>query len=273
MTARPSLLILCGRSPRHLYVANRLCRSADVVGIVQEVGRDWTWRDLPRKVHPTRIANKAWRWLRHRRHYAGGREAAFFFGDREPALERADLLVTVPHINHPRVVALARSRAPDLVAVFGTSLLRGETLSIGRLGILNLHGGLSPDYRGADCTFWALYNGEPERVGCTIHFIDAGIDTGRLIAHVCPAVEDGDDEMTLFWRAVRDSGDVYAQAVEQLARVYQVRQRTLRHELSLARRMKSGMLKGMGLGRRVRWFYVDGEAAGVYKPGSAGPGK
>ena len=77
---------------------------------------------------------------------------------------------------------------PDVIAVFGTSLIKGPLLELGRRGIVNLHGGLSPEYRGADCTFWALYNGEPEKVGCTIHFIDAGIDTGKLIAHVSPDV-------------------------------------------------------------------------------------
>ena len=33
-----SVMILCGRSPRHLYVANRLCESARAVAIVQETG-------------------------------------------------------------------------------------------------------------------------------------------------------------------------------------------------------------------------------------------
>ena len=33
-----SVMILCGRSPRHLYVANRLCQSARAVAIVQETG-------------------------------------------------------------------------------------------------------------------------------------------------------------------------------------------------------------------------------------------
>ena len=107
---------------------------------------------------------------------------------------------------------------PDVIAVFGTSLIRGPLLHQGRLGIFNLHGGLSPRYRGADCTFWALYNGEPEQVGCTLHRIDAGIDTGHLIAHVCPEVRDGDDELPLFWRAVRDSADVYAELLERLER-------------------------------------------------------
>jgi methionyl-tRNA formyltransferase len=267
MTAKPSLLILCGRSPRHVYVANRLCQAADVVAIVQEVGRDWSWRSLPRKLKPTIVANKIWRWLRHRKYYAGDREARFYFGERTPSLDRPDLLVNVPHINHQDVIDLARRTKPAVVAVFGTSLLRGETLTVARLGIVNLHGGLSPDYRGADCTFWALYNGEPDRVGCTIHYIDAGIDTGRLIAHVCPAVQDDDDEQTLFWRAVKDSADVYAEVISRLGqgetlgvaqatkgKLYQVRQRGLRHERSLARRLKAGMLRGLNLPPRVRWF-------------------
>jgi methionyl-tRNA formyltransferase len=140
-------------------------------------------------------------------------------------------------------------------------------LERGRLGIVNLHGGLSPEYRGADCTFWALYNGEPEKIGCTLHFIDPGIDSGKLIAHVCPEVHGGDDELTLFWRAVRDSAEVYAEALERFARgealgmaqpgkgrLYQVKQRGLRHERRVAHLLDSGLLKGVALPLRVHWF-------------------
>ena len=35
-----AVMILCGRSPRHLYVANRLCAGARAVAIVQETGTD-----------------------------------------------------------------------------------------------------------------------------------------------------------------------------------------------------------------------------------------
>jgi methionyl-tRNA formyltransferase len=133
--------------------------------------------------------------------------------------------------------------------------------------MLNLHGGLSPDYRGADCTFWALYNGEPERVGCTLHFINAGIDTGALVAHVCPEVRDGDDELRLFWRAVRDSAEVYVEAIERLARgealgqrqdrkgrLYQVKDRTWAAERQFARRLPGGVVRGTSLPPRVTWF-------------------
>jgi folate-dependent phosphoribosylglycinamide formyltransferase PurN len=99
-----------------------------------------------------------------------------------------------------------------------------------------------------------LYNGEPEKIGCTLHYIDAGIDTGRLIAHISPEVREGDSELVLFWRAVQDSAKVYAEAVARLAqgeqlgmvqpgkgRLYQVRDRGLRHDKNWLR-LASGML-------------------------------
>jgi hypothetical protein len=261
------VLVLCGRSARHLYVANALCHAAEVVAIVQEAGSEFSWKKLAKTLRPDNFSRKAWRWLRDRRRYSGNGEARFFFGDGAPRLDRPDLVKAVPHINHPEVVALARELKPDLIAVFGTSLIRGELLGLGRLGMANLHGGLSPEYRGADCTFWALYNGEPEKIGCTLHWIDSGIDTGGLIAHVSPEVLPDDDELKLFWRSVRTSAEVYAQFLHRLAngerfgqtqahkgRLYQVKQRGARHERQVSRSLRHGMLQGVDLGVRIVWF-------------------
>lgn len=265
--SRLRIMILCGRSARHLHVANALCQAGEAVAIVQETGGEWKLKKTLKKLRPDNLFRKAWRWLRDRRRYAGNPEAKFFFPQGAARLDRPELVREVPHINHPVVVKLARELKPDLICVFGTSLIRGELLQEGRLGIINLHGGLSPEYRGADCTFWALYNGEPEKIGCTLHYIDAGIDTGRLIAHISPEMREGDGELELFWRAVQDGAVVYAEAVARLAqgeqlgavqpgkgRLYQVKDRGLRHERALAERLASGMLAGMALPGRVRWF-------------------
>ncbi len=274
------VMILCGRSPRHLYVANRLCRAAQPVAIVQETGSELHKEKLRQWArNPRLLWRKAWRWIRDRRRYAGGKEAAFFFPNDRPRLNRPDLLCEVPHVNHPRVLELVERLDPDVIAVFGTSLIRGELLGKGRLGMVNLHGGLSPHYRGADGTFWALYNGEPHKVGCTIHYIDRGIDTGRLIAHVCPQVQEGDDELGLFWRAVKDSAEVYAELMDRLERreplgavqkerghLYQVKDRLWKHERELAKKMRGGLLKGVHLPRRVTWFFDNGTS--TMGPGS-----
>ncbi len=264
------VLVLCGRSPRHLYVANALCRAANVVAIVQENGSEFSWRKLARTLRPDNFARKAWRWLRDRRRYTGNREGQFFFGDQTPRLDHPELVREFPHINHPDVVELAQELKPDLLAVFGTSLIRGDLLKEGRLGIANLHGGLSPEYRGADCTFWALYNGEPEKVGCTLHWIDAGIDTGRLIAHISPEIRTDDDELSLFWRSVQTSAQAYAEFLGRMAsgerfgqsqphkgRLYQVKQRGLRHERIVDRKLRDGLLRSLRLDARVTWFPVD----------------
>lgn len=275
--AKLRVLLLCGRSPRHLYVANALCEVADVLAIVQETGTEWSRKKILGKMRPGNLFCKAWRWLRDRRRYIGNREGRFFFGDQSPRLARPELVREVPHINHPEVLRLAREMRPDLIAVFGASLLRGELLNEGRLGVVNLHGGLSPEYRGADCTFWALYNGEPEKIGCTLHYINAGIDTGELIAHICPAIQADDDELTLFWRGVRESAAVYAELMERVAqgerfgqpqmhkgRLYQVKDRGLRHEQWVEQKLHAGMLHTLELKTRVNWFVAPA------KKGSAG---
>lgn len=270
------IMILCGRSARHIHVANRLCRAAEPLAIVNEVGRQWTRKKLLNLAKPQVFGRKVWRWLRDRKRYAGNPEAKYFFGDRAPEFERRELIHEVPHINDPGVVALADKLQPDLICVFGTSLIRGELLEKGRLGMVNLHGGLSPEYRGADCTFWALYNREPEKIGCTLHYIDAGIDTGRLIAHVSPEICPEDDELTLFWRAVKESARVYAELMGMLAqgetvgevqsgkgRLYQVKQRGLSQERKVEQLMRQGLLRGKEQGLRVKWF---GRSVGTPHP-------
>ncbi|PIV87531.1 MAG: formyl transferase [Hydrogenophilales bacterium CG17_big_fil_post_rev_8_21_14_2_50_63_12] len=267
MSERLRVMLLCGRSPRHTYVANALCEAAEVVAIVNETGSAFSWKKLFKTLRPDNFFRKVWRWLRDRRRYTGNPEGRFFFADGVARLNHPERVREFPHINHPGVVALARELKPDLLCVFGTSLIRGDLLKEGRLGIANLHGGLSPEYRGADCTFWALYNGEPEKIGCTLHWIDPGIDTGGLIAHISPEIHADDDELSLFWRAVAASAEAYAEFVRRLGagerfgqrqphkgRLYQVKQRGLRQERVVDQKLRDGLLRNLTLDRRVTWF-------------------
>ena len=260
-------MILCGQSARHLYVANALIESADVCAIIHESGTQFSFNRLRKYLSPRFVFSKIWRWIRDRRRYTNNNETQFFFPLTSPHLLRPELVRFVSHINHPQVVTWANELNPDMVCVFGTSLIRGPLLEAGQLGMVNLHGGLSPEYRGADCTFWALFNEEPEKIGCTLHFINAGIDTGAIVAHVCPEIRASDDELTLFWRAVKESAAVYADFLKKSAegarfglpqtekgRLYQVKDRQLRHERSLSARLSAGMLHGRELPARVHWF-------------------
>jgi methionyl-tRNA formyltransferase len=72
--------------------------------------------------------------------------------------------------------------SPDLIISirFG-QIFKQALINIPRHGVLNLHSGILPNYRGILATFWAILNGE-KKIGATLHFVtDSGIDTGDVI--------------------------------------------------------------------------------------------
>lgn len=85
------------------------------------------------------------------------------------------------NINHESVVNKIKKLEPDLiVSAYFNQILKPELIDIPRLGILNIHPGWLPAYRGAMSYFWVLKNGS-DKAGVSVHWIDKGIDTGALI--------------------------------------------------------------------------------------------
>ena len=84
--------------------------------------------------------------------------------------------------NSPEGLSTLASLQPDLViSIRYRRILMPEFIRIARYGVLNLHSGILPDYRGVMATFWAMLAGEAE-IGTTLHrIVDAGIDTGPVI--------------------------------------------------------------------------------------------
>ncbi len=70
---------------------------------------------------------------------------------------------------------------PELLVVYGSSILKSRIIEIPRLGVLNAHHAILPDYRGNFVEFWQVYNRDYDKVGITIHFIDPGVDTGDIV--------------------------------------------------------------------------------------------
>ena len=88
------------------------CKAGNPLAIVQETGGENKIKKLLKLLkNPQLLKTKVWRWIRDRKRYAGGKEAQFFFGNGSPELDRSDLLVNVPHINHQDVIDPCRSSA------------------------------------------------------------------------------------------------------------------------------------------------------------------
>ncbi len=71
--------------------------------------------------------------------------------------------------------------------VFGSSYIKKGLLKfLKKNKAINIHMGLSPYYRGTDCNFWALYDGNLDKVGATIHFLSSKLDGGKIIEYAFP---------------------------------------------------------------------------------------
>ena len=86
-------------------------------------------------------------------------------------------------VNSPEGLARIQATEPELIISLRFGLIiRDAVIAIPRHGVINLHSGLLPDYRGVMATFRAMLNGDRE-IGTTLHYIqDSGVDTGDIIS-------------------------------------------------------------------------------------------
>jgi methionyl-tRNA formyltransferase len=132
-------------------------------------------------------------WLERRAAAAPFPTAHPFEAERD-AWERATLLAGWPgfaalcavretdSMNDPPATAALHDLAPEVVLVFGTGRLDPAVIAAPRLACLNLHGGHPEHYRGLDSHLWAIYHGDWDNLVTTLHHVDAGLDTGDVVA-------------------------------------------------------------------------------------------
>ena len=182
------------------------------------------------------------------------RRQYFALPDGSPEWPRTPDIVA-DWINEPAVESLLRRTAPDVTIVICTSILSRRTLAAAGTTI-NIHGGFLPWYRGNHCFFFALLDRRFEHIGSTIHFVDAGVDTGDIIAQAVPRLLPDDTAETLYCRAEGEAISLLVDLLGALAaghplprrpqppggRQYYTRDRKPHHDLRMwARRLRGRM--------------------------------
>ena len=97
-----------------------------------------------------------------------------------------------------RTLAAIESYEPDLVVLAGYMKILGAKV-VERFPTVNTHPALLPSFAGAHAVRDALAHGV-KLTGVTVHFADAAVDSGAIIAQQAVAVLPGDDEATLHER-------------------------------------------------------------------------
>jgi|SaaInlLV_10m_DNA_1039704.scaffolds.fasta_scaffold00027_17 methionyl-tRNA formyltransferase len=86
-------------------------------------------------------------------------------------------------VNGTQGIERIKATEPDVILSIRFGLIiREPIIAIPKYGVINLHSGLLPDYRGVMASFRAMVNGDAE-IGSTLHYIqDGGVDTGDILS-------------------------------------------------------------------------------------------
>ncbi len=112
-----------------------------------------------------------------------------------------------------RVVALLKESQVDLVCLAGfMRLLSAYFVEQFPNRILNIHPALLPSFPGLDGQQQALEHGV-KFTGCTVHFVDAGLDSGPIVAQAVVPVNDDDTLALLAARILSEEHRLYTEAI------------------------------------------------------------
>ncbi len=197
----PSIVLLAGEGESSNAVYHALVREFGPLTVIQEPDLSW------------------WFILRRRLRRLGYREVAgqVLFAllvvpilrlrgkDRiATIIQRAGMdvspidgpVLNVATVNADEVRSALQEASPAVVVVNGTRIISKDILGCVSAPFVNLHAGITPQYRGVHGGYWALAEGRPDLVGTTVHLVDQGIDTGAILAQATFDVERADSFVT-----------------------------------------------------------------------------
>ena len=92
-----------------------------------------------------------------------------------------------------RLGPLLRAYEPDIaICASFPALIPDDALGVPRYGIINMHPGLLPRYRGPNPMGWSIRNGDPE-LGLTVHRMTSEFDAGPIYAQAAVPIADDED--------------------------------------------------------------------------------
>lgn len=111
------------------------------------------------------------------------------------------------------LVAALREAQVDLVCLAGfMRILSPYFIRAFQGRILNIHPALLPSFPGVDAQKQALEYGA-KFTGCTVHFVDEGVDTGPVVCQAVVPILDDDTAETLAARILKEEHRIYTEAI------------------------------------------------------------
>lgn len=84
-------------------------------------------------------------------------------------------------VNSDKCINWLKKERPDVIIINGTRIVSKKVLDSCNAIFLNIHCGITPNYRGVHGAYWALVNKDYDNIGVTIHQVDKGVDSGEIL--------------------------------------------------------------------------------------------
>ena len=132
-----------------------------------------------------------------------------FFGEFREFSNKIPL-INVPHgqINSDEVLKIITETDPELIVLFGTSIIKEPLMSHFKDRIINLHLGLSPYYKGSATNLYPYLFDEPECIGATIHLATENVDDGAILYQLRPDMSESDNLHEIGNKVIKKAGEV-----------------------------------------------------------------
>lgn len=203
------LILLTGSSKRHIAFANRIkmSKKINLLKVYYEKGNPLL-KNVKQKENSSLL-------LRHLSERNQAEDDFFnWFIKYSINIKIKESFIKREFISSPQFLEEVLSLSPELIIVYGTSIIKGEILNIFKNKILNLHLGLSPYYRGAGTNYFPFVNNEPEFCGATFMYLNEGIDKGHIIHQIRPLIYPTDSFHQLSNRFLINTFNTYAEIIE-----------------------------------------------------------
>jgi methionyl-tRNA formyltransferase len=102
-----------------------------------------------------------------------------------------------------------------LININSTVIIPNEILALPTAGALNMHPGVLPAYAGLHTHQWAIRNGEKE-FGATIHFMEAKVDVGDIVAQQTFLIAPEDTGMSLFLKCIKTGTQIMREVIQKI---------------------------------------------------------
>lgn len=178
-------VLLTSNHKRHQYIAQCLYEKTDLRLIITE--------EKSSAISDTSKLNKDERVFLENHFYARQETENKYYGNLKFPANVPRLKFQHGKINSKSSQEILKEIKPDIIVLFGSSIIQDFILETFPNKFINLHLGLSPYFKGSATNLFPLLYKKPQCIGATIHLATKEVDAGGILHQLRPLISENDN--------------------------------------------------------------------------------